>query len=261
MTWKFDSTFEAQRTMLAGAISLCESPAEWMLACALFATSLSNGAYAFGLPKWGRRWELALQHPVGPYRVDIAVLNAPRLWAIEVDGHELHERAPEQVRRGNERQRDLTAGGWVVIRFSGSEVTRSPNDCARAVVRQLRTMAPATAQPKAQPNFQRFKSAMVDAIVRCPSILEDASVTDALRSVEAVLGVLAETVNVRPIRSTPVNADVEEARQVILQNCEKLARIRERNSASVDGLNETATLQAFEELARKKLGLTTRAVK
>jgi len=123
--------------MLAGAISLCESPAEWMLACALFATSLSNGAYAFGLPKWGRRWELALQHPVGPYRVDIAVLNAPRLWAIEVDGHEFHERAREQVIADNERSRALQDLGWNVRRYSGTEINRDPRQCARTVLNAL----------------------------------------------------------------------------------------------------------------------------
>ena len=81
------------------------------------------------------------------YRLDFAVESSKKhQWArahdlglvepqiaVELDGHEFHERTKEQVAYRNHRDRDLQANGWTVIRFSGSEMNRNPEDAVRHV--------------------------------------------------------------------------------------------------------------------------------
>lgn len=50
--------------------------------------------------------------------------------AIECDGHEFHERTKEQVIHDNEKDYYLKMQGWDVLHFSGSEIYKSPEDCA-----------------------------------------------------------------------------------------------------------------------------------
>lgn len=59
--------------------------------------------------------------------------------AIELDGHDFHERTKEQVAYRNERDRYVQAEGWTILHFSGSELYRDPLKCARAVVDVCRT--------------------------------------------------------------------------------------------------------------------------
>lgn len=46
--------------------------------------------------------------------------------AVELDGHEFHERTKEQVASRDRRDRALQAAGWLVLHYSGSEFHRSP---------------------------------------------------------------------------------------------------------------------------------------
>lgn len=52
----------------------------------------------------------------------------PMAIAIELDGHDFHERTKEQATRDKRRDRALVAAGWSVLRFTGSEVIKSPSD-------------------------------------------------------------------------------------------------------------------------------------
>lgn len=45
---------------------------------------------------------------------------------VEMDGHDFHERTKDQVAHRNERDRDLQAGGWKILHFSGTELYRDP---------------------------------------------------------------------------------------------------------------------------------------
>lgn len=76
------------------------------------------------------------------YRLDFALRPHPHIEeraakvgleiakiAIEIDGHDFHERTKEQVAYRNQRDRDLLADGWKVLHFSGSEVNRKPQEC------------------------------------------------------------------------------------------------------------------------------------
>lgn len=81
------------------------------------------------------------------YRLDFQLTFHPRLEnefhdiarqcfpliAIELDGHEFHERTKAQVAERNQRDRDLMSVGWKVFHFSGSEFHRDPQGCVEAI--------------------------------------------------------------------------------------------------------------------------------
>jgi very-short-patch-repair endonuclease len=89
-------------------------------------------------------FQIRPQHRVGQYRLDFRVRCA-RVdyrgrdhwrWmniAVECDGHDFHERTKEQARRDRARDRFLTAEGYRVLRFTGSEIVKDPWECARQV--------------------------------------------------------------------------------------------------------------------------------
>lgn len=53
---------------------------------------------------------------------------------VECDGFDYHYATQEQIERDHERDRDFMAHGITVIRFTGSEINKSPEDCAFAVL-------------------------------------------------------------------------------------------------------------------------------
>jgi hypothetical protein len=55
--------------------------------------------------------------------------------AVELDGHDFHERTKEQARRDKQRDRVLQTAGWIVLRFAGSEVFADPHSCEVQAVR------------------------------------------------------------------------------------------------------------------------------
>lgn len=56
-----------------------------------------------------------------------------KVFAIECDGHEWHEKTKEQVARDKLRDRRLVLDGITPIRFSGSEIHRDADACARYI--------------------------------------------------------------------------------------------------------------------------------
>jgi hypothetical protein len=56
---------------------------------------------------------------------------------VECDGHEYHDKTPEQARRDKGRDRFLQAQGYHVLRFTGSELVRSATRCAGEVDRAI----------------------------------------------------------------------------------------------------------------------------
>lgn len=76
--------------------------------------------------------------PIGDrmIRPDFAfVLTGPHATKVivELDGHDFHERTPEQAQKDKSRDRDLQRLGWHVLRFTGREVLRGPDECTREV--------------------------------------------------------------------------------------------------------------------------------
>ena len=71
------------------------------------------------------------QSHIGDYRVDfefdIACVDGGRKSVIvELDGHAFHERTKEQATRDKARDRWLSQRGYIVLRFTGSEVWANP---------------------------------------------------------------------------------------------------------------------------------------
>lgn len=63
---------------------------------------------------------------------DAMGISFPRI-AIELDGHDYHERTREQVIQRNQRDRAFQNAGWTVFHFSGSELVKDPERCVREV--------------------------------------------------------------------------------------------------------------------------------
>jgi very-short-patch-repair endonuclease len=81
------------------------------------------------------------QASIGPYRVDflITVKHEPHTPArdvlvVECDGHDFHEKTKEQAAKDKRRDRYLTGRGLRIMRFTGSEIHKSPSDCASEVM-------------------------------------------------------------------------------------------------------------------------------
>lgn len=90
----------------------------------------------FALSPCPGRWLAAApQVVIGSFRVDFLILSRSGLdgvtgLAIECDGHEFHEKTKEQAARDKARDRELSALGHRVVRFTGSEIWRDPFRCA-----------------------------------------------------------------------------------------------------------------------------------
>lgn len=63
---------------------------------------------------------------------DAGMLSWPKI-AVEVDGHEFHERTKEQVATRDRRDRLLQQAGWTVFHYSWSEFTKEPERCVSEV--------------------------------------------------------------------------------------------------------------------------------
>lgn len=87
------------------AEALADSPIESKLAEAILAQP------------WGTA--LKAQHPIGPYRADLALLD--HRLVIECDGHNFHSTRDQRTRYAG-RDRFITAQGWRVIRCTGTEI-------------------------------------------------------------------------------------------------------------------------------------------
>ncbi len=69
------------------------------------------------------------------FLVDACCENSGRiLLVVECDGHEFHERTKAQVKNDNKRQRNLQSNGYIVVRFSGSEIYEDPKYCCNQLI-------------------------------------------------------------------------------------------------------------------------------
>ncbi len=77
-------------------------------------------------------YHIETQVPIGIYIADFVLNPIPNTWipcVIEVDGQESHK-TKEQRYKDYERERFLMKEGYIVIRFTGSEVFVNPQKCA-----------------------------------------------------------------------------------------------------------------------------------
>ncbi len=89
---------------------------------------------------------LAIQTPCGSYRIDVTLVKGDVKLAIELDGHEWHERTKEQAAKDKARDRYLQTKGWRVFRFTGSEVHANADECALEMLRSITELHTGAAQ-------------------------------------------------------------------------------------------------------------------
>lgn len=77
------------------------------------------------------------QMPFQGYRIDFAI--AGQLF-VECDGHDFHERTPDQAMHDRRRDRACALAGIPVIRFTGREIHSDPWRCAGEAWLQVNKM-------------------------------------------------------------------------------------------------------------------------
>lgn len=139
----------------------CESPIEKLMLAALLvansdACNSSNGIIVYGAERFpavrelflkgdwnrmeARHCSIAPQFEIGEYRVDFCLSfsgdnddECRFSIVVECDGHEWHERTPAQAQRDKARDRAIQAEGFLIMRFTGSEIWRDAQRCADEV--------------------------------------------------------------------------------------------------------------------------------
>lgn len=141
-------------------IETCESPIEQILVLSLMAFGermgvhkyiLKTPSYTFLKTEIQSPIDLIIetQVPIEKYRVDFKIthkeidsklfgkdnMNAftSKTILVECDGHDFHEKTKLQVSRDKARDRKLTALGYSILRFSGSEIWKDPFRCAHEI--------------------------------------------------------------------------------------------------------------------------------
>ena len=57
--------------------------------------------------------------------------------AIELDGHDFHERTKQQAPQDRARERTIFRHGYIIHRFTGFEVYRNPRKCVEEVIQLI----------------------------------------------------------------------------------------------------------------------------
>lgn len=74
------------------------------------------------------------QHQVGKYRIDFSIPD--KMIAIELDGHEFHKTVKQRTHDA-QRDRWLLTQGWIVLRFTGTEIFRYPDKCIDEICKYI----------------------------------------------------------------------------------------------------------------------------
>lgn len=128
--WEFDSY-----------INKCESPIEKLFTLAVLQEKIDGNFRTVG-HVIGDRYliiqSFTCQKPIGKYRADF-VINFRKhdrvvSVAVECDGHDYHEKTKEQAKRDKAKDRFLQQQGYLVARFTGSEIYEDANDCLWQVI-------------------------------------------------------------------------------------------------------------------------------
>lgn len=130
-------------SLIAGGELKLGSPVEYLLLAALLMESEIVGPVSINPTASADRSINCVgifpQYHIGDYRVDFLVavvdLIEKNCVVVECDGHDFHEKTKSQVARDKKRDRAITADGYAILRFSGSEVWADAGKCAQEVMR------------------------------------------------------------------------------------------------------------------------------
>lgn len=121
---------------------LCDSPIEVMLATSFVLANRITGHKIFEIVPKGQAPESQADFLVHPqfewegYRMDfcIEMKAAGQKVFIECDGHDFHERTPEQAERDRKKDRLAQDRGISILRYTGREIHRSPAHCVSEII-------------------------------------------------------------------------------------------------------------------------------
>ncbi len=126
----FDGYIKVSKLRLLEFLDKADSPIEQMMLIAL-SDSVNFMEYKIykktGKPtQVSRYFQIPLETNRGEYRADflieVEIGDYKRSFVIECDGHEFHEKTKEQAKKDRQRERALMEEGYIVIRFTGSEI-------------------------------------------------------------------------------------------------------------------------------------------
>lgn len=118
---------------------ICDSPIEFLLI-----DELAERIQSFNM-RSHFTYEIHLHEPIivndQTYKVDFLIAPIGRIHnveypnlVIECDGHEYHEKTPEQATRDKRKDRVLQLAGYKILRFTGTEIYNSSSQCAKDVI-------------------------------------------------------------------------------------------------------------------------------
>lgn len=122
-----EAGYDSVQAAVGVVLSDCESPIEMLFILGLFAADIAGD---FSIEpqttplrtKKRYRVDFALYYPRLPVLLEPLVPMPVAKLAVELDGHDFHEKTKEQARRDKQKDRDLVAQGWIVVRYTGSEI-------------------------------------------------------------------------------------------------------------------------------------------
>lgn len=121
---------------------VCQSPIEQMLLAEILFLDDGYGqvvwdAFAGAPDPPETETKFVCQGQILKYRVDflftVRVDGKEHQVVIECDGHDFHDRTKQQAQRDKSRDRDLANSGYIVIRFTGSEIYRRAPACGEEI--------------------------------------------------------------------------------------------------------------------------------
>jgi len=128
----------AARDCLA-MLGACESPIERILGasfllCARLGTLKFKVCGHLEQEKYAKEFTCLIvpQYPWNGYRIDFAFVMPDfknGLTFVECDGHQFHERTPDQAARDRSKDRKAQEAGIPILRFTGREIYRDPVAC------------------------------------------------------------------------------------------------------------------------------------
>lgn len=133
------ATFPAHaRTSWERRLGATDSPIESLLMAALCECAVEHGYRVAKAAGRSDTLGIRPQTTIDRYRVDLVVSfpfhGAELHLAIECDGHAFHEKTKAQARKDRSRERALTALGYRVVRFTGSEIVGNARSCAAEIM-------------------------------------------------------------------------------------------------------------------------------
>lgn len=129
-----------EQTSLEESLIDCESPIEQLLAIELETIKLKDILiYNPYIDVLAIEKQKEIECENKKYRVDFAIPvlyknQGLKEFIIECDGYDFHQKTKEQVEKDNIRQRNLQKNGYIVIRFSGTEIWHKPFKCAQEIL-------------------------------------------------------------------------------------------------------------------------------